>query len=211
MKDVITMDKRLSPDQQRWLEACVRDINEGDNLYRLFDSLKPIMANRMRKYLKDIPYYDEEDYFQTGLITLWDNIERINKKTDIAEGFLSYYASSVEHAYARLFYEFVMKNDTVVEIGVDDGSGYNIVKVKSFQAYRDKIAQRKKEYNETHREQQREAARRRKEKKKKEKLRFSSLIASVITYECNSVPNTLAVVSEPKAFSGNIGVPVNPN
>ena len=163
------MDERLSQEQQRWLEACVRDINEGDNLFRLFESLKPIMANRMRKYLRDIPYYDKEDYYQTGLITLWDNVERVKKDTEIAEKFLSYYAVSVEHAYARIFYNFVMKNDPVVEVSADYGNGYNIVEVRSFQAYRDKVARRKKEYYETHREQHAEHNRKRREKEKEEK------------------------------------------
>ena len=40
---------------------------------------------------------------------------------------------------------------------------------------------------------------------------FSSRMASVITYECSSRPNTLAVVSAPTAFSGKMGVPVKPN
>ena len=176
------MDERLSQEQQRWLEACVKDINEGDNLFRLFKSLKPIMINRMRKYLRDIPYYDEEDYFQTGLITLWDNIERIKNNPEIAEKFLSYYAVSVEHAYIRLFYNFVMKNDTVVEIKVDDGTGYNVVKVKSFQAYRDKIAERQKKYNEVCKERRREAALIKQEERLKEQLRKKCIHEKNVKY-----------------------------
>jgi hypothetical protein len=121
--------------------------------------------------MKVIPYYDEEDYFQTGIIVLWNNIERVKNNHKIAEYFLSYYAVSVSHAYANLFRDFVMKNDTVIEIRVNDGSGYNIVRVKSFQAYRDKLKRRKKEYYETHREQIRERDRKRREEKKKQKIR----------------------------------------
>jgi hypothetical protein len=56
-----------------------------------------------------------------------------------------------------------MKNDAMIEIRVNDGSGYNIVRVRSFQAYRDKLKQRRKEYYETHREQIRERERKRRE------------------------------------------------
>lgn len=159
------MDERLSQEQQHWLESCVKDINEGDNLFRLFESLKPIMRNKMRKYLRDIPHYDEEDYFQIGLITLWDNIERLKNNPGIAERFLSYYAVSVEHAYAKVFYEYVMNNDPVFEVSADYGNGYNIVQVRSFQAYRDKIARKRKECYEARKSIAKENARKKQEQK----------------------------------------------
>ena len=141
------LDKRLSQEQKQWLQACIDDINSGNNLYNLFESLKPIMNNKMQRYLKDIPHYDKADYYQTGLITLWDNISRCVGNPDIALHFLSYYATSVEHAYIHIFREFVMKNDVFVEKRADFGEGYNISSVKSFQKYRDKLRQRSKERN----------------------------------------------------------------
>jgi hypothetical protein len=41
----------------------------------------------------------------------------------------------------------------VIEIRVKDGSGYNIVRVKSFQAYRDKLKQRQRKYYAEHRKE----------------------------------------------------------
>lgn len=121
---VLELDKRLSQDPKQWLQACIEDINAGNNLYNLFKSLKPIMNNKMQSYLSDIPYYDKEDYYQIGLITLWDNISRCEGNPDIAEHFLSYYATSVEHAYIHIFREFVMKNDVFVEKRSDWGREY---------------------------------------------------------------------------------------
>ena len=40
---------------------------------------------------------------------------------------------------------------------------------------------------------------------------FSSAMAWVRMYGCNSDPKTLCVVSAPKAFWGKMGVPVKPN
>lgn len=99
------------------------------------------------RYLKDIPHYDKEDYYQTGLITLWDNISRCEGNPDIALHFLSYYATSVEHAYIHIFRDFVMKNDVLIEVRSDEGDGYNISKIKSFHEYREKLRQKHKDRN----------------------------------------------------------------
>jgi hypothetical protein len=103
-----------------------------ETLMNLFESLKTIMSNKMQRYLNDIPQYDKEDYYQTGLITLRDNILRCEGNPGIALHFLSYYVTSVEHAYIHIFREFVMKNDVFVEKKADFWGGLQHVLSKVF-------------------------------------------------------------------------------
>lgn len=64
----------------------------------------------MQPFLKHLPQYDNEDFYQIGFITLWKVLKRAAVEPSIIDNFTNYFIVSLKNAYAAEFKKFIMSD-----------------------------------------------------------------------------------------------------
>lgn len=86
---------------------------EDERIYlQLLYNLKPMIRKIAETYLKQIPIYDREDYYQEGLILIWKLISK--KRYTPGTSFSNLFYTAFQMECINLFRNYVLKNLIVI-------------------------------------------------------------------------------------------------
>ena len=90
------IDSEFIERRKKYILACIEDLNDYNSLNCLYHIVKNLMTHYMEAYLKHIPFYDRDDYYQVGIITLWRVLRRAYKEPSIVDNFTNYFIVSLK-------------------------------------------------------------------------------------------------------------------
>lgn len=148
---IFMIDSEFIERRKKYSLACIEDLNDYNSLNCLYHMVKNLMTHYMEAYLKHIPFYDQDDYYQVGIITLWRVLQRAYKEPSIVDNFTNYFIVSLKNAYAQEFKKFVLSNIRIAATWEREGEGYLTGRLVGYEEYRQKIIEKKKISNRKYR------------------------------------------------------------